>query len=429
VWLAFGRRAGKDIKAAAIVAYLATIGAEMYGWRKKLTSGERGVVALLAVDRDQAQTAMEYVKAFFEKPMLARMVKKMTADSVELTNRIVIDVMTSDQRRIRGRTMIAAVLDEVGHWRAEATANADDSIYEALSPSLSTMGGGMIIGISSPHMRRGLLYRKITEHWAKNGDPVLVARAPTWKLHPALSRDSEVIEAAYKRNPSWADAEYGANWRNDLEGYVNLEVVRSVIDKGVYERRPERRHRYFAFCDPSGGVNDSMTLAIGHREGSTIIVDCIREVCAPFDPESVTAEFSDLLRSYRVKRLTSDRFSGEWTRSAFRKNGISVVHSEQSAAQLYLDFLPQLNSGEVSLLDNEKLVAQLTSLERSPRRGAHDSITHPKDMHDDIANAVAGVCCLIEGKHYAADRDYTEQRPTMVERGDGRLLDVRERWL
>jgi hypothetical protein len=64
----------------------------------------------------------------------------------------------------------------------------------------------------------GWLYRKVMEHWPNSGDRVLFAKAPTWKLQPQLNATSDVVEAAYKRNPSWADAEYGANWRNDLEG-------------------------------------------------------------------------------------------------------------------------------------------------------------------------------------------------------------------
>ena len=74
--MAFGRRAGKDVKAASLSTYLATIGAELYGTRAKLTRGERGVVQLLAVDRDQADVCMNYVKAFFEQPLLKAMLRR-----------------------------------------------------------------------------------------------------------------------------------------------------------------------------------------------------------------------------------------------------------------------------------------------------------------------------------------------------------------
>jgi hypothetical protein len=78
---------------------LATIGAEAYEWRSRLTRGERGVVQVLAVDRDQAKVCFEYTKAFFEMPMLAKMVKRITADSIELMNSLTIEITTNDKRR------------------------------------------------------------------------------------------------------------------------------------------------------------------------------------------------------------------------------------------------------------------------------------------------------------------------------------------
>ena len=71
-WIIAGRRAGKDLKAASLVVYLATIGVEVYGWRKHLVPGEIGVVQLLAVDREQAAICLSYVKAFFRQPLLRR---------------------------------------------------------------------------------------------------------------------------------------------------------------------------------------------------------------------------------------------------------------------------------------------------------------------------------------------------------------------
>ena len=154
-WLVFGRKGGKDVKAASYATYLATIGAEVYGYRDRLTKGERGVVQVLAVDRDQAGVCLEYVRSFFEMPMLAEMVKRETADSIELTNGIVIEITTNDRRRVRGRTVIAAILDEVAHWRSEHSANPDEDVYQSIKPSMLTIPNALLIGISSPYARRG----------------------------------------------------------------------------------------------------------------------------------------------------------------------------------------------------------------------------------------------------------------------------------
>ena len=138
-WLAFGRRAGKDRKAASYAVYLATIGAEVYGYRDRLAPGERGVVQVLALDRDQAGVCLEYARAFFEQPILAAMVRRETADSIELNNGIVIEITTNDRRRVRGRTVCCAILDEVAHWKSENTVSPDEDVYQSIKPSMITM--------------------------------------------------------------------------------------------------------------------------------------------------------------------------------------------------------------------------------------------------------------------------------------------------
>jgi hypothetical protein len=81
---------------------------------------------------------------------------------------------------------------------------------------------------------------------------------------------------------------------------------------------------------------------------------------------------------------------GEWPRELFQKHGVNYEPAEKTKSQLYQDFLPLINSRAVDLLDNDKLVSQLVSLERRTARGGRDSIDHAPGAHDDLANAVAG---------------------------------------
>lgn len=392
-WFCVGRRGGKDVKAASIATYLATIGAELYGYRARLTRGERGVVQVLAVDRDQAKVCLDYTKAFFEQPMLAKLVKRITADSIELTNSLAVEITTNDKRRVRGRTVVAAVFDEVAHWRSDATANPDEDVYQAVKPAMATMPGAMLIGISSPYARRGLLWRKYSDHYGKSGG-VLVVKAPTWRMNPTVPRDGKVISDAYAGDPSWAMAEYGAEFRSDIEAFMSREAVEACIETNVRERQPQRQWRYTAFCDPSGGSADSMTLGIAHREGDTAVLDATREIRPPFSPEAVVDEFAELMKRYRISKVHGDRYGGEWVASAFRKAGIHYQASEKSKSDLYKDLLPAINSRACDLLDDPRLIAQLTLLERRLTRGGKDSIDHPPGAHDDVANAAAGALVL-----------------------------------
>ena len=394
VWLAFGRRTAKTLKAASYAVYLATIGAEAYGYRDRLAPGERGVVQVLAVDRDQASIALEYVRAFFEQPMLARMVKRETSDSIELDNSMVIEVTTNDRRRVRGRTVIAAIFDEVGHWRSESSVSPDEDVYQSIKPSMTTIPNALLIGISSPYARKGLLWRKVNEFYAKPGR-TLVARAPTWTMNPLLPRDHPDIEQAFADDRSWAEAEFGGEFRTDIESFASREAVEAVTDWRTFEREPLQGVRYTGFLDPSGGSRDSMVAAVGHAEGEIGMLDAIREIKAPFSPASAIVECVDLFKRYNVKAIFGDQYAVQWVQEPLRQYGIAYKPCDPKST-IYMNFLPLLNSGRVRLLGNRRLVNQLLALERTTPRGSNrDSIDHPRggDQFDDVINAAAG--CLV----------------------------------
>ena len=111
-----------------------------------------------------------------------------------------------------------------------------------------------------------------------------------------------------------ASAEYGGEFRRDIEGFVSIKFVTACVSRGVYERAPLRGVIYSAFVDQSGGSGDAMTLAVGHQDHArqAAVVDALREVTPPFSPEQVVEQFSSLLRSYNCDKVVGDRYAGEW---------------------------------------------------------------------------------------------------------------------
>lgn len=392
LWVIAGRRAGKDSVAAAI-ATTAAIG----DYRGHLRPGERAVVMCLACDREQARIVKRYIGANFSStPLLQPMISRETADGLELNNGTEIVIGTNDFRSVRGRSIICAVLDEAAFWRDESSAAPDFETYNAILPGLATLPDAMLVGISSPYRRSGLLFERWRTHYGKADDDVLVIRAPSIVLNPTLSQ--AMIDAAIERDPDAAAAEWMAEFRSDLADFVSREVVEACVASGVHEIPPASDVTYSAFVDPSGGSSDSMTLTIGHRSADGIaVLDCVRERRAPFSPESVVEEFAAVLASYRISTVRGDRYAGEWPRERFQVHGIAYEPSELAKNEIYIGFLPMLNSGRCQLLDNPRLVAQLTSLERRTARGGRDSIDHPPGAHDDVANAVAGVLMGLGG--------------------------------
>src|SRR5207247_6900598 len=102
----------------------------------------------------------------------------------------------------------------------------------------------------------------------------------------------------------------------------------------------------------------------------------------------------------RIHRVFGDRFGGQFPAEQFVKRGISYEASSKLKTDIYVDFLPMLNSGTVVLPRNDRLVHQLTSLERTVTRGSgRDVIDHTRDMHDDLANVCAGAATVARGKY------------------------------
>ena len=274
---------------------------------------------------------------------------------------------------------------------------------------LATTSGPLIV-VSSPYARRGEVWNAFKRDYGPNGDRlILVAKGASRALNPSLPQ--KVIDRAYERDPAAASAEYGAEFRTDIESFVSREAIDAATVPGRLELPAVPGEMYVAFVDPSGGANNSMTLAIAHSEGDTAILDAVREVKPPFSPDAVVDDFVTLLKGYHLGEVAGDRWGGEFVREQFDKRGITYRVSEKSKSDLYRELLPLLNSRRVELLDLPRLHAQLGALERRTARGGHNSIDHPPNGHDDLINSAAGALVTAAGFGSGADfnlREYVQ---------------------
>lgn len=426
VYLIVGRRGGKSFITALNGVYLATF----RDYRQYLSPGERAHVVIIAVDRRQAQVLMGYVKALINGvPMLRAMVMRETAESIELSNQVTIEIFTASFRSTRGYTIAAALCDEISFWRTEDSTNPDKEIIAALKPGMATIPGSMLFCIGSPYARRGVQWEAYKNNYGKNDPHVLVWQASSLVMNPAL--DEQIVKDAYANDPIAADAEYGGMFRRDVEGFISIEALEACVEHGRYELPPtlglKHQLRYQGFVDPSGGSADSMTLAISHREGEKVVLDCIRERKPPFSPEEVVKEFVALLKSYNITRITGDRYAGEWPRERFQKHGVVYEPSEKTRSELYLELLPVLNAGTVELLDNKTLLHQFQGLERRTGTG-RDIIDHAPNGHDDVSNAVAGAVYCCRGVRPMTVKELEEGSMVGNPFGMGRQLKENSSW-
>jgi hypothetical protein len=307
--LVVGRRGGKSRILALIAVFLATF----RDYAPYLAPGEVGTVAVIAANRPQARAIFRYASGLLKAvDFLAPMIVDENTEAIELINRVRIEISTASFRTTRGYTLIACLCDEIAFWRQEETsANPDVEILRALRPGLASIPGTMLLLASSPYAKRGELYAAFRRHYGVEGARVLVWKAETRAMNPGI--DPEIIAEAYTTDPEAARAEYGAEFRDDLADFVTQETIDAVTMWGRGELPPVPGIDYAAFCDPSGGISDAMTLAIAHLgDGAVCMLDALLEIRPPFDPEMAVADCVALLRRFGISRVTGDRYAGEW---------------------------------------------------------------------------------------------------------------------
>ena len=392
LWLCVGRRGGKS-QAAAL---LAVFEAAFQDYSDRLSPGEVATVAVLAQDRKAARSVFRYITGLLHSnPMLKALIVREDRESIELSNRTAIEVTTASFRSTRGYTFACVIADEIAFWDSGDAANPDKAILSAVRPGMATLNG-KLIALSSPYARKGELWEHHKRYFGKNDSGILVAQAPSLTMNPTLPK--RVVERAYERDEASAKAEYGAEFRSDVESFVSLEAVEGCVIPGRIELPPTSGVQYTAFNDPSGGSVDSWTLAIAHREGDNVVLDAIRSRKPPFSPAGVVAEYAELLKTYGIRTVTGDRYGGQFPKELFDQHGITYEVADRPRSDLYRDTLPLLNSERVELLDNRQLVKEFVSLERRTSRSGKDSIDHPPGQHDDLCNSVSGAIVTASGR-------------------------------
>tara|TARA_R110001592_G_scaffold44411_1_gene142956 strand:- start:1002 stop:2462 length:1461 start_codon:yes stop_codon:yes gene_type:complete len=381
LYLIIGRRGGKSQAAALLAVFHACF----IDYTARLSPGEVATVLCLAADRKQARSVFRYITGLMNaNPMLQRLIVKESAETLELSNRVIIEVGTASFRATRGYTFAAVIADEIAFWRDADSANPDHEILNAVRPGLATLDGPLLC-LSSPYAKKGVLFENYRDHYG-NDSPVLVAQAATRYMNPTLPQ--KIVDAALKRDPDAAKAEYLAEFRSGIEGFVTRDLIDRCTRSQPLIIPYQSGVRYFAFVDVAGGGADEYSLTIAHKEGELVVVDAL--YAEQGDPASITKQYASILKDYRITTIFGDRYAADWPVQEYKKYGIVLKPSKLNRSELYLETLPALQTGGVQLPPDDRMVSQFCNLERRTGSSGRDTIDHPRGGHDDRANAIAG---------------------------------------
>jgi hypothetical protein len=291
----------------------------------------------------------------------------------------------------------------VSFWRDETSSQPDTETYTAVLPSLATTDG-MLIGISTPYRKVGLLHVKHRDYYGKDDAGVLVVSGGTRMFNPSIS--DAVIAAQRSADPTAAASEWDAEFRVDLSNFLDDATIEGAIDYGRPLELPRREGlSYRAFVDASGGRHDHYVVALGHKKNDRLTVDCVVGRGPPLDPGWTTKEFAEVVKRYNCHEVVGDAYSAEWVERTWAHNGVRYVVSELNKSELYLEVLPIFTQGLVSLPNHERLIHELRLLERHAQRGGRDRVDHGRTGSDDYSNAVCGLLYHLSKRKYRYPTD------------------------
>jgi len=230
-----------------------------------------------------------------------------------------IEAMHSNSQSLVGHTRLGAVIDELARFDAGASKRGGDEVYRAMKRSLTTISSlverrrqtfndynfpdARLINISSPMFEDDKIMRLLQE--AEFSNKMFTAHKTTFIANPTVHRDDPDIVEQFIRDPIGAERDYNANPPGANSPFISdprlidmcidntrqsiftvKEKYFEVVTQGIEFKyislivekvRFNNLHRYAIHCDP-GRKHDSFCIAIGHLDGTNVIIDGALEV-------------------------------------------------------------------------------------------------------------------------------------------------------
>ena len=313
---------------------------------------------------------------------------------------------------VRGRTMVAAVLDEVAFFTDDAYVVNDRDIYEAVAPRVTVPGGFVAIS-STPWAQLGLLYERHQLNW---GHPVaaIAAHVTTSLMRVGNEIVLALIEAARLENPRNAEREYDAEFSAASSGlYFPPEQVKDVIATGKPILSRQRDSRVLIIADASFSLESDdrfgwavvSSLASEYRpdmpERREQRIACVHE-CGAWEVDRDPREMARRLRDevcdrYSERHVLIDQFSDRAFVQLCADVGVTAEvvqwhggEGEGSKSERYRRVRTAMLARCLLLCDNPQLRGDLASCRSTllPGGGERIYVQRTRRGHGDVLSAV-----------------------------------------
>jgi hypothetical protein len=369
-----------------------------------LAPGEIAVCPIVAPDLDTARQTLAFARGAAER-LIPQAIHKSDADGFVIMReggkrvKIAARAASVGGRSVRGRSMPAALLEELAFFRDSLTGRInDEEIWRAINPRI--MPGGQLICLSTPYTELGLLHQL----WRDNyGHPTnaLCAHAPTLLMRGKDAAIAQLIADESKRDPMNSAREYGAEFLSAAAGtfFDAGAIARAIYASGPLVRDARKKAAAgadFAF------TSDSSALVIAQREDTPDgprydvleIVERVPKPREPLSPGATVREFADVCARQYVRGVMADAHYREAIREHLEASRLTLLGAPEGSggkAESYAQFRTLLHDGRVRLPPHERLERQLREIVSQPTAGGALSISSPRYKsggHGDLVSAL-----------------------------------------
>lgn len=406
-----GRRSGKTLLSAVISIYCAISN----NWKPFLKKTPFATVLIMSHSREFSDEVLEIIRTLIESShVLSALVnkdKKNTSSTMNLKvpwiidgktiqySRVQIKVAAASSKTTRGVAACAILCDEIAFWNLdESMKETDAKIMKAVRPAMKQFREfGMLIKLSSPGIKQGILYSEYQKDRAGELPPTYaVFKAPSWVMTPEDVVPSEEFVEEFLLDPDSFDQEYRGNFADSLSFFITPEYIDMSVVKKITFLSPEGGAQKYTAAIDAAYKGDRFTFSI-----TSYVNGRLRQYVSkawegtrqkPVSSFEVAEYIRNMCKTYGIDEVAADQYSFQPLKEIFGTYGVTLkeyVFTPAFKKKIYFNLKKLIHSQQADLLDNETQTRELKELIVEQSSSGSIKIGHPAGGTDDFADALA----------------------------------------
>lgn len=416
-----------------------------------LAAGEQAFSVVVAPDMRLGRQALRYAHgAAKECPELAALIVAETSDSFTVQRedgrQVVVECLPASRGGAaqRGRTLVAALLDEASFFRDPDSGVINDTeVYRALV--VRVLPGGKMLIISTAWLESGLLHNLVQKNHGKPTAAV-ASICPTLEMRDD-DRIRQIVAEERERDPLNASREFDAEpMPGGAAAFFDPRAVDAAVDEALVLPRPRAEFVSVGVGADFGFRSDSSALVVVQRDTEVYTVSDVVELRPekdkPLQPSAVVANFAGVANRYGATSVRADGHYRESIREHLSHSKLYLWPAPEGAigkAETYQLARTLLLEKRVRLPKHDRLLRQAKEVIARPTAGGGVSISSPRwrtGGHGDLVSAFVLALYDAHGRAVperpeAISDEERERRKHRAEKEAARLAVMRNRgdWL